>query len=192
MRYTITSQQFDYFREEGHIQFQDLFTPEEAGSLKVLLDELNNETGRDLQRGNLPLQKAMQLSRLGQALSGLLDEQMLQLAFTQYYPCYKKVATLEEISSITEVCSCALINLSYDELPELDYLPAEVGDVGFYKETFPIDYTQLDLPFLLIAFAKKNARYKLQKNDPHTHTLKKLGYAFGDRINSDTHPTISK
>ena len=194
MRYTITSQQLDYFRREGHIEFETLFSKEEAEKLRSLLDQsrLSLGTGRDLERGNPPLRKAMQLSRVGQAASELFAKKPIRLAFSQYVPQYRKIIALEDISSVTETYGCALINLSSDPFPDFPYLPMEMGDVGFYERKFPIDFTALELPVLLLAFAKDKARYQIQENDPDTHHLKKLGYGFGDRLTDATHPLIIK
>ncbi|NGX38329.1 MAG: hypothetical protein K1000chlam2_01502 [Chlamydiae bacterium] len=194
MRYTITSQQLDYFRREGHIEFETLFSVEEAEKLRSLLDtaRLSQGMGRDLERGNPPLRKAMELSRLGQTAYGLFAKKPLRLAFSQYVPQYRKIIALEDISSVTETYGCMLLNLSPNPLPDFPYLPMEMGDVGFYERKFPIDFTALELPVLFLAFARDVARYQLQENDPDTHHLKKLGYGFGDRLNNDTHPLIIK
>lgn len=192
MRYTITSQQFDFFHREGHIQFEGLYSEDEVGILKLLLKENDDGTGRDLHAKNITLQKAMFLSRLGQVVTALTKEKPLFLAFSQFIPPYKKAATLEEISSLTEVCCLAIINLCEDPLPHMEYLPDDIGGVGFYQTTFPIDYPKLKLPLLLIAFTTEKARYKIQENDPYTHALKKLGYGVGDRITTETHPIITK
>ena len=194
MRYTITSQQFDYLRRERHIEFEAFFSREEAETLKILLDtaRANNATGRDLERGNFPLIKALKISRLAQAASALFHQKQMKIAFTQYYPPYKSIDALEDLTSVSETLGCALLNLSLDPLPDFAYLPIEMGDVGFYENEFPIDFTDLERPVLLIAFATKKARYKLQEKDPHTHLLKKIGYGFGDILAEETHPLILK
>ncbi len=194
MRYNITSQQFDYFRSERHIEFEALFSKEEAQTVRSLLDEAyaKNPTGRDLERDHAPLIKALKLSRLAQAASALVNKTKLKVAFSQYYPPYKTIDALEDLSSVTETSLCALLNLNETPLPDFAYLPMEMGDVGFYANEFPIDFTDLDMPVLLIAFATEKARYKLQKKDPHTHLLKKLGYGFGDLLSEETHPLVIK
>ncbi|MDN3506930.1 MAG: hypothetical protein P0S96_06845 [Simkaniaceae bacterium] len=194
MRYTITSQQFDFLRREQHIEFEGFYSPEEIATLKSQLDEARNKnaTGRDLERGNEPLYKALKFSRLGQAVAALFNKKKLKVAFTQYYPPYQTIDALEDLSSVTELVGGALINLSSEPMPDFPYLPMEQGDVGFYKQEFPIDFSQLELPVLLIAFATEKARYKLQEKDPHTHLLKKLGYGFGDTLAEETHPLIIK
>ena len=194
MRYTITSQHLDYIRKEGHIEFVDFYNEKEASALRSLLDEVlsKNPSGRDLERYNSSLFKAAFFSRLAQVASALFNQKRLKLAFTQYYPHYKCMAALEDISSVTEICGVALVNLSETPLPEFPYLPLKMGDLGFYQIDFPIDFTDLEKPVFLIAFSTEVARYKFQEKDPETHILKKLGYAAGDRLRDETHPLLIK
>jgi len=194
MRYTITSQQFDFLRKEKHIEFEGFFSETRVEMLKSLLDAARekNPTGRDLERNNRSLYKALKFSKLGQATAALFNKSKLKVAFTQYYPPYHSIDALEDLSCITELVGGALINLSSEPMPDFPYLPMEAGDIGFYRREFPIDFTELEIPVLLIAFATQNSRYKLQEKDPHTHLLKKLGYGFGDTLLEETHPLIIK
>lgn len=202
MRYTTTSQQLSYFQRESHIDLKDLFTEEEIKNLKNLLDETLAKhkaaspthrllAGHDLQRENPAIYKALQPSRLGQVASQLFNKKKLLIALTQYYLAYgETVATASDISSYTEICGCMLMNLSDQPLPDLPYLPVEHGDVVFYKENFPIEFTNLDLPILLVVFATDKSRYRQNEKDPHKNHPKKLGLGAGDRLTTDTHPLI--
>jgi hypothetical protein len=42
----------------------------------------------------------------------------------------------------------------------------------------------------MIVYCTDKTVYVLEKRDPHTHALKKLGYGFGDRLEEKTHPII--
>jgi hypothetical protein len=46
--------------------------------------------------------------------------------------------------------------------------------------------------FLMIGYAPAKALYVCEKNDPNLHFLKKLGYAFGDHLNTNFHPLLYK
>lgn len=174
MRYTITSAQLSHFQDHGELEFAELYSEEEIQHLSALLEEsfLKNTTGRDLERDSSELYKAIRLNRLGQVASALFGEKTIQLAFTQLYPHFL-TDTLEESSCVTEIIGGALID-------------PESGDVIFISPTYSIEFTG----FFLLAFAAKNARYKYQENDPHTHLLKKLGYGFGDQLDEKTHPFL--
>jgi len=181
MRYTITSSQLNYFRKEGRVEFEDLYTVEEVESLKALLEaaSVSSKATRDLQRENPPLLSALHTTRLGQLASGLCGKKRLRIAFTQYGPFFKTVTSLTEISSLTETCAGCIINL-------------ETGSTLFYQINLPIDFPALTMSYLLIVFATDKARYNLQEKDPCAHLLKKLGYGNGDLITEETHPLIIK
>lgn len=181
MRYTITSQQYDFFHREGWIEFEAFFSNNEADTLRSLLDTAleKHPSGRDLERENPPLLHALKLSRIGQVASALFHKKKIKLAFTQYPPSFPCSATLEEICTVTEPYGLALIHL-------------EEGGITFYQKTFFLDYPALQPHFLMLVFASEKTRYKLQPKDPQTHFLKKLGYGFGDHLTDDTHPLLTK
>jgi len=180
MRYTTTSSQFSYFRQNDQVELEALFSEEEVHNLKTLLDETiqKNVSGRDLQRENPSLSKAIPFSSLGQIASSLFGKKRLRVAFTQYLPPFKKM-TLEKISSVSELLGGCLIHLTS-------------GNVTFISKYLEIDFSAFEEPIFLIAIASDKARYQFQENDPHTHLLKKLGYAFGDQLTDATHPLITK
>ncbi len=179
MRYTITSQQINYLRKEQQIELEGLYTVEQAHALKQLLDSAQNSSGRDLHRENPPLISALYLSKLGQVASQLYGKKTLRLAFTQYTPFPLSTLPIKEISSFSQTCGGCLLDL-------------ETGTIFFYTADFPLDFPHIRKPSLFIAFSTNKARYTLQENDPHTHLLKKFGYAFGDLISDATHPLICK
>jgi len=193
MRYTISSQQFDHLRRERSVALAELFSKEETDLLHNELDKalalktgpgdksLQEEflAGRDLERENPPLKKSLHLSKLGQIAAPLFQKKMLRLAFTQYMLGYPSPATLEEISSVTEVCGGLILSLTGEE----------AGSGLFIHTDFPLEFP-IEAPSLLLAFSTEKARYRQQKSDPHTNALKKLGYGFGDRLTVETHPLI--
>lgn len=191
MRYNITSQQFDFFQKQGWIVFEELFSKEEASAIRSLLEDAQTNHRRDLERENPPLYKALKLSRLGQAAAQLFHKKRIKLAFTEFSPAFPQTISLEEISSVSELFGGCLIQLIDHPLPEYPHLPQQIGDVGFYAKHFPIDFSLLKTPCLLVAFASEKALYIFQENDPSTHFLKKLGYGFGDHLTNETHPIIA-
>lgn len=177
MRYTITSTQLNFFRKEGHIEFEDLYSTIEIVSLKTLLEQI--QMGRDLERDNPPLLKALHLSRIGQLAADLFGKKRLRMAFTQYGPFFEGALPIEQITSMTETCGGCILDL-------------QSGETTFYTPQFPIDFATLREPYFFIVFATDKARYQLRDTDPCTHELKKFGYGFGDLITEETHPLIVK
>jgi len=181
MRYTINSSQLNFFRKEGQVTFEELYSNIEIVSLKALLDQARSVSGssRDLQRDNPPLLSALHTSRLGQLAVGLFGKKRLRIAFTQYGQVVEGAAPIEQITSMTETCGGCIIDL-------------QTGVTTFYNALFPIDFPSLQHPYLLVVFATDKARYRVQETDPHTHQLKRLGYGSGDQITEETHPLIAK
>lgn len=177
MRYTITSQQVDHLRKEGALHFEGVYPREKIDLLRTLLSSAESETGRDLQRGSPPLLKTLNPSMLGQIAAELYHKSRVKIAFTQLLPAYQTAASVDEISSVTEVFGAMLIHL-------------DSGDATFFLPSSPIDFPHLEEAGLLVAFATDRARYRIRPQDPHTHSLKNLGYASGDRLTEDTHPLI--
>jgi len=181
MRYTITSSQLNFFRKEGEIAFEDLYSSSEVGSLKELLDvaKETKQSGRDLERDNPPLISALRPTRLGQLAAGLFDKKRLRIVFTQYGPFFEGSPSIEQISSMTDTRGGCILDL-------------ESGKATFYHSQFALDFASLKPPYLLVVFATDKARYRLQDSDPCTHQLKRLGYGVGDLITEETHPLIAK
>lgn len=181
MRYTISSTHLNFFRKEGQISLEDLYSSDEIATLKALLDQARSVSGasRDLQRDNPPLLSSLHTPRLGQLGSGLFGKKRLRIAFTQYGAVVNGVVPIEQITSMTETCGGCIIDL-------------QTGVTTFYNALFPIDFPALQDPYLLVVFATDKARYRVQETDPHTHQLKRLGYGSGDQITEETHPLIAK
>lgn len=181
MRYTITSTQLNFFRKDGKIEFEDLYSSTEIASLKELLDQAapSSKTGRNLHRDNPPLFFALHASRLGQVGVALFGKKRLRIVFTQYGPCFEGTPAIEQISSMTETCGGCILDL-------------QTGVVTFYNGQLPLDFSHAQTPYLLIVFATDKARYRIQESDPFTHELKRLGYGSGDPITEETHPLIAK
>ena len=79
-------------------------------------------------------------------------------------------------------------------LPTLDIFPYEPGsgiffngNAAFSSEALSKGAHQL---YLLIAYTAPVTVYRAQGKDIHTHSLKKLGYGFGDRLTAPKHPII--
>jgi hypothetical protein len=181
MRYTITSSHLNFFRKEGQITFEDLYSSIEIVSLKALLDQARTvtKTGRDLHRDHPTLLSDLHTSRLGQLAAGLFEKKRLRISFTQYGAVSEGVIPIEQITSMTETCGGCIIDL-------------QTGVTTFYSAQFPIDFGAIQDPYLLVVFATDKARYRLLESDPYTHQLKRMGYGFGDQITEETHPLIVK
>lgn len=115
-----------------------------------------------------------------------------------------KVTNLVNDSHVRGITSGMIICLADHEeeiIPEGENLelvsnlfPHVAGNVTFFNATTDLNSEELSKRlgerFLLVAFADLKALYVLQEKDPHTHTLKSMGYVFGDRLKEEFHPSL--
>jgi hypothetical protein len=184
MRYVITSTQLNSFRKEGYLTLEDFLTEQEVSHIFQLLEEAKSRfpSGRDLERENPPLRKAIPFARLGQVAPQIFGKKQIRCGWTQYPPHFPEEGSIEEVSSVTELLGGAMLHLA----------PPSLGNVTFYDKQFLLALPELTTPLLLIALTREKTRYRLNEKDPHTHALKKLGYGFGDALSHETHPLIAK
>lgn len=186
-----------------------------AGALRLRLGDNwkleRSETlfveGHDLHCTNEGLQKIISQRPWVAAFAELLDCRPLRLGFDQYYPANKSVNkvgeqpyrdflnknySLNESSCIRGICGGILICL---EAPsEETTLPKVPGDATLYLPDCPIPLAELNNPgagnYFLITYADTISLYVPNKSDPHMHTLKRWGYAFGDKLKEPHYPII--
>jgi hypothetical protein len=100
---------------------------------------------------------------------------------------------LNTVSSIQPLAGVLLFHLSGSSLPS-PFLPSRPENVMVLSPDLTIPWEIFfQLPhqsYFLIAYAAPEAIYVLEKKDPHTHALKKLGYVFGDRLQNGHHPIV--
>lgn len=195
MRYILASIHIDLFRKEKQVELEAVFSPEEADALKTELDRalLAKEpthkkflAGYELHRGVPSLKPLLHFSRWGQLGAILFNHHPLRIAFLQYVLDYPAPVSIEEISSVTEICGAAILSLTSEAVP---FLPQQKGSAIFYDRHCPLP-TPAQGPYLLLAFTTDKARYRFCATDPHAHFLKNLGYSTGDRLTVETHPYI--
>ncbi|NGX38720.1 MAG: hypothetical protein KR126chlam1_00030 [Chlamydiae bacterium] len=183
MRYVVTPGQVDHFVEEGFIEFEELFTPEQASTLHALLEKSHAQkpSGYDLHREDPSLEKALHFSKLTQMGAPLFQKHRLRIGYTLYPVPTEGSQILEETSSITDLLGGLLINFD-GETP---------GSGLFFSPTFAIDYGEREGSSLLIVFAGKIARYVSNEADPHKNELKKMSYGAGGLLSDETHHLYS-
>ena len=172
-------------------------------------------SGHDLWRHSTEIKKIACRMPLAEIAHQLTEEKPLRLAFDQVFCTGVKrsrhlhglapFAHLmgEEGLSLSQmsgfhgiVCGLILCLSKATEKEENTVFPTQVGNGTFIHPEAPIPLQQLlTVPnhrFLLIAYCKKETMYTLNEADPHTHDLKRLGYAFGDKLRESTHPIVYK
>lgn len=134
-----------------------------------------------------------------------LDRSPLSSSPSFYAPFMEKGLSLEEISSVKELACGIMIAFGEQKeqmLPQQEELQEEKiniflsqpGHVLFFNPRLPIAWDrladQMGQRFYLIAYTFALSSYQLQPNDPHTHTLKHLGYIFNNPLNDKVNPIV--
>lgn len=205
-----------FFTKNHYIEFEDLIkdvdlTYEHID--KVLSDRTKKiiETrtpkelfiaGRDLFRDD-PIVKKISLSRsLAQIASLLFDTSPVRIAYDQSLRTttltrapFAHPFSLAQVSCFQPILCGVIIRLSHDPNPPA-FLPQRVGSGVFFQPDFSLPWSSFfQAPcqsFLLIAYAPTQCRYVMTHDDLHVHSLKKLGFGFGDALKQDTHPILYK
>jgi hypothetical protein len=173
--------------------------------------------GHDLWRSHPVLQKLATQKRLAEIAAELIEKRTLRLGYDQLFPCASKLqanvqnvymkflgqtANLQAVSSIQEVSCGLLISLDQGEeeggeeisSDEPDIFPRKPGHVIFFQPGLDIRWEKIfqhpEQRFYLLVYTQAVAHYQLQPGDPHTHSLKRLGYVFTDRLNDKLHPIV--
>ena len=177
--------------------------------------------GRDSWRESQEIKKIVLRSRLAEIASELSKQQSLCIAYDQVlfgapfpttakrknlYPSLFSPATLNASSCIQGIAAALILQLSPVESPPITAddssnalipLPQNKGSGIFFEPTLPLSFAHLraekqQTHQLLIVYSSKKSIYKREEQDPHTHTLKKFGYTFGDRLTQTTHPILTR
>ncbi len=218
MRFKVTGDHRKVLEKQKFIEFEDVFTLEQidevskhvdqvlAHRTRQLIDTQSSDelykVGRDLWRED-PVIRDFVLSRgLAGLAAQLFHQKVLHLAFDQALrttlrPGFSagSPATLQQRSCIQPLAGGILIQLSGSSNP-LSMLPKKRENAVLIAPNliipWEIFFQEPHQSYLLITYAPSKALYISEKNDPHVHALKKLGYVFGDNLNTDQHPLLYK
>lgn len=216
MRFKVAGVHREFFEKNGYIEFESVLKLEDLSLLtshtdEVLQKRIANQiefrspeelyrSGRDVWRSDATLRKQIFSHSLAHLAADLFKKPTLHIAFDQLLRTGQKPgfsnllpSSLQSISSIQPIAGAVLIHLSGPPLPS-EFVPSSPENVMFLSSDLVIPWELFfQLPhqsYLLIAYAPPKAIYVLEKKDPHTHALKKLGYAFGDRLQQAHHPIV--
>lgn len=203
MRTLITAQQTIFYTQNGYIELAGI--PVDAPSFfqeieKVLQKRKGTtyEQGRDLWRDSSLLKTHLTKTLKPTVCS--LYHKPLRLALDQWIP---KGTTLPKSAFKDLFCiqGFALGFLFAKDQAEtsnqslgISPFPKEKGNFLFLKPTVLVDWPLLKEPgatdLYFVAYAMDASVFIHNPNDPSTHLLKSLGYNFGDRLRSDSHPYL--
>lgn len=203
MRYTIHTQHCDFFKEHHSVEFEGVLSPSElqslnesidealALSMEVRKDELRKHnsksffaSGRDLWRVSPAIKKLEVGLKLARIAFDLTQVRPLRLAFDQYIP---KTEYLN--AEIPFIQGCCIQGLVCGVLLQLEGEKAG-NAIYFGPEFVPVLPEGYGGKMMMVGYAHEISLYIHQDKDPNLHSLRKLGYNFGDRLNDKLHPVI--
>jgi hypothetical protein len=187
-------------------QVEAILTKKTVASDRFPLDYMSNENlflqGKNLWKEGLEVKKLSTKKQLGEIAYHFFRKKPIKLAYDQYIrtgdvqDCpFKEDAPLSLVSSIRPLLGAAMILLEPSSLSlDTPFLPKKAGSVLFISSSATIPFKQLfnekNLSMIVLAFTAEKPIYCLEKNDPHTHDLKKEGLVFGDSVGEDLCPTL--
>lgn len=206
----------EFFTKNHYIEFEDLILDCDviqehidqvlAARTKKIIDTRTPKelfiAGRDIFRDDPLIRKITQDRILAQTASILFDISPVRIAYDQALRTttltgspFTHPFSLAQASCFQSLFCGAIIRLLPEPHPPA-FLPQKPGSVVFFRPDFPLPWTSaFQTPcqsFLLIAYAPKRCQYVLNHDDPLTHSLKNLGYGFGDILKDETHPIVYK
>ncbi|WP_420421327.1 hypothetical protein [Simkania sp.] len=122
-------------------------------------------------------------------------------------PLFKKETSLASTSCLQGIVCGLILHLDAPAVPtesselsieedvqKLIPIPKQAGSGIFFSPDTPLSLEHLmSTPGtcqILIAYTTDISLYRLCEDDPHTHTYKKMGYVFGDRLKNTSHPLV--
>lgn len=218
MRFKVTGDHRKVLEKQRYIEFEDVFSTDELEKVSQHIDVVLGQrtrrlietasceelfrAGRDLWRDDSILKNFVSNRGVAQLAAELFQQKTLCLAFDQSLRTTLRAgfsgatpATVQKKSCIQPLAGAVLVQLS-GQSHSASILPKKRENAVFIAPqlTLPweIFFQEPQSSFLLIGYASQKALYVCEKSDPNLHFLKKLGYVFGDHLNTDHHPLLYK
>ncbi len=165
------------------------------------------ESGFDLWRNSGAVKQALFKTTFTELSAQLFKANLLRVGFDQYidtgagsdFPL-KEPLSFNAFSCANPLSGILMFRLSETPAdpcdPQVCPIPSRVGSGIFLSPDKVIPWAELfskkNLRLMILAYASKRTFYRLEKNDPHTHLWKRLGYVFGDLLKDNLHPILHR
>lgn len=170
--------------------------------------------GHDLWRESPQVKKIVMQKQLAEVASELVEIKPIRIGYDQLFPelrgrtyqssvsdAYHQLLnthlTLNGISSIEGILCGLMLCLKGDGTGTAE--PGTIfskmpGSGVFFAPEAPLDFQHiLQNPlhrYLMIVYVRKSAFYQVNEQDPHTYTLKHMGFTFGQMLTDKSNPII--
>lgn len=199
MKLFVGDEEKEFFKQNGLLAVEDLFSVEEIDSLKAdVKKKVSLGVTKDIALTGGRSRELLFSKKLAQVAFELVGRIPLRYGYDLFFG---GVSAPNGISrSITPVHIGVCLPLESHEgsqqstvVPHTlrnEDLALKKGSVLFFlpEVTFSLSPSNVSCIFLFYVGAR--AQYTFEPEDPFTHDLKKLGYVFGDRVTSETHPML--
>jgi len=165
MRIDITAKQHAQFTTNGEISFGNLLTEEERLTLSQLT------IGRNLWMKNAKIKKILSNRSIVEIIHELTGASQIRLLFDAYIE--------KGEVDISKICVQGILFYIL--------ICIETGAITFIEKE---KISAITKPTFLAIYGKAESIYIFNELDPHTHELKKFGYAFGDRLKPADFPFV--
>jgi len=219
MKYILTSDHLHFFSQHHFIEFEDLLSMEEIDHYRKILDESLSKRlkvplqkvscdtlfmhGRDLFRKNEDIKKFASRKVFAEIGAQLFNEKILRLASDHYFRSEKNTSSdvlssslsLQQLNCFQRISGGLLFNFCQQDLSSALFpFPIKKRSGVFLSPILKLNFSSFfahpHSSFFLITYGPEKLIYTLSQTDPHTHDLKKLGYVFGDAVQTTTHPIV--
>lgn len=219
MKFCLAKEHLDFFSKFEMLEIDSLMTGPQTKEVKLLVDKVldqrfrNNvvtkmadlqsnfyEIGHDLWRDDESLKKIVFNKRICEIGYELGFPTPYRIGFDQYLTSNIKITetiSLEDFSPFQGFLFGYLLCLNQTEnIEENSSSPFsnKIGNICFLNSSFLIDFSllqnQKNSEYLLVTFLSEKSVYTFKDKANQVHSLKKFGYAFGDRIAEKTNPII--
>ncbi|MBT3394180.1 MAG: hypothetical protein HN411_03610 [Waddliaceae bacterium] len=210
MKHDIVTEQRDFFYNKGYIEFEGIITTTQADDIRAAVAETLEQrrdgeeryrnssycAGRDLWRDNESIKKIVKSKKIAEIVVLLTNKKTIRLAYDQNVtaktPLVAEGASLTELSALQGVIAGAMLCLKPDTTEEApEYFPKEKGSAVLFRD----DFIMTEKPagngiYHYIVYCEETTVYIYNENDENCHTLRALGYDYGDALRNEYHPLL--
>ncbi len=200
MRYVLASEHRDYFTNQGHISFEDILPLDLIEKAETIV----SSNARDLWRSQESIKQLVFQRTCARIVAELTRSSIVRIGFDQSLcgglpsTFVDTTCSLSDLSCVQPILCGLMIRLTEGDPPPKTTafcpFPEKRSSLIFFSPKTLITLAPLSRlvgqKFLLIAYIGKQSMYVAREKDPFVHTIKSLGYAFGDHLSTLTHPPI--
>lgn len=189
MKYQITAEQHHFFSQNHYIQFEELFSASECAALVDVVH--NSGKKRDLVQSEPRIKQTLLSPHLAGIASELCLKRPLRYAFDEVISEKPTFSTLSSERCIQGLELAMMLCIKEGQNAEFGIFATALGSATFFHPELAVSSESFcgELA-LLVGWCSERSLYVCNMRDPFVHELKRLGYVFGDKLKSTTHPIV--